>query len=335
MPEFPLQSIQRLSTAGGAVTIDITSPFTEYIFNGVGSLLSDYVIIPSATPTKPCSIRIFYNCQFLLNGSVFTVFSKALTLQQALEGNILIEATYDLVAAEWVVVIKQSDANLIPVTEGVNTRVLTAASGTITLIPGVDNEWQELQGTDTLAAGIVVTALLTPGKFYIHYTGTMPPNGQPITFFGQALTPDQIANGGVFVIAYFDVDSNVWRAHLTQDPKKQAYDASFIVPVSFETGEQCDNSVIAPFNGNITKIYESVTKLIEATNDANLQVKIAGGNVTGGAIVIPAGSILNYNSTVIPSAAYSFLKGQQIEVTGSKATAGGKSLVTLLLTRTP
>lgn len=445
MPINPIQFTQTLTIGGGTVNIDVNEIVTEYILNGTGTLSSNWTIQPSATPTKTCLVRIFYNCTFALNGNTITVFGNNINVQQALSGNILIEASYDFSASVWVVIVKESDSELIPEVQGVKTTTLTAGGGTITLTPGIDNVWQELVGNATLLASWAVTAPSTPGYFYVHYSGTLTPNGNNVSIFGTTLTDSQIVNGSIIVLAYYDVANAVWRSQLVAQPNdvdykgttttdisagatvtlqdgpstqvqvligngilggavlvnstgtfkdgqsfKILYQATtsgssvdilgytltaaqqlygnleveaiyklattswilvisqapnetiggqqevIIIPVSFEAGEQCNNTIYITFPCTIDQVFILVTKVIAATDAATITVKINGTSV-GGAnpASIPLSSALNYNQANGFATPNTVTTSSYIDIISAKTTPGGKALVTLFVTRTP
>lgn len=337
MPNFPIQINKILGTGGGTITIDTLLSINEYVFNGVGSLTSNWTIQPSGppAPVSPTTVKIFFNCNFLLNGSTITIFGKTLSSQQALDGNVIIEATYDLVGADWIVVITQSAADQLPLVQGVNTRTLSAGGGTITLTPGIDNEWQELIGTTTLTSSWTVTGAATAGKFLIHYSGSLTPAGHNLTIFGLSLTQDQIANGQLFVTAEYDVINSVWRAQLSQNPNKAIANDIYpvTIPVSFEAGEQGNNGFFAPWNFKIIRFGVWVQKLIEATDDATVTIAI-NGVATGGTFVITAGSAINSNQAIGISVSNTGFGGDVVMAQGSKTTPGGKALIVVWLQRT-
>jgi hypothetical protein len=444
MPIFPIQYTRTLGTGGGTVNIDITDHITEYTYDGSGNLTSNWTIQPSATPTEPVLVRIFYNCTFALNGNTITIFGETLNVQQAILGNVLVEAIYDLVAAKWIVVVKESDSDLIPEVQGVTTTSVPFGSGTRTLVAGIDSVWQEITGNVTLMASQVVDGSSSAGYFYVHYTGTCTPNTtETLTIFGLTLTDSQLLLGNVLVFAYYDTINNVWRSQLisqpndvnftgttttdisagstitltsqskqtqvltgtgalggavvvtssgtfvdgqtfnilyqattsafsvtilgylltasqqlygnvnvlatydlanttwilsvSQDPATAITDISeiIVIPVSFESGEQCGNIIRINYKFTITKAYYTVTKQLSGTDDGTITLYINIVPVTTGVLTIPASTNVDIQNSVNPSANNSGTAFDTISAVTQKTTVGGKALITLFIQRIP
>ena len=78
--------------------------------------------------------------------------------------------------------------------------------------------------------------------------------------------------------------------------------------------------VVAPIAGTITKIYSVLDQAI-ATTDTILTAKIAGTNVTSGAITIAfSGSAAGTVDVATPSGANTVTAGQAIEIAGDGGT---------------
>lgn len=107
------------------------------------------------------------------------------------------------------------------------------------------------------------------------------------------------------------------------------------VPVSFESGEQCDNRVKIPYDCTVDEIYAVVTKAIAGTDDATITPKDGSGtNMTAGAITFTASDPLETAATATPTANNTVSAGDIIYLTTAKVTAGGKALVSLKVTKT-
>lgn len=107
-----------------------------------------------------------------------------------------------------------------------------------------------------------------------------------------------------------------------------------VVPVSFEAGEQCNNSILAWYPGKIIAVYTSVTKALAGTDDGSLVVKINSTTIQNGNINMGTGSALNSETQTTSSADNTFAYLDNIKLVTSKTTAGGKALVTLVVERT-
>lgn len=107
------------------------------------------------------------------------------------------------------------------------------------------------------------------------------------------------------------------------------------IPVSFETGEQCNNVIgPMPYGGTILPSNFIVTKALAATDSGTITFKINNINVTGGTITVPASSALETAVGNTPTALNTFAANAYLYFTTSKVTAGGKGLVTVLIERT-
>lgn len=109
----------------------------------------------------------------------------------------------------------------------------------------------------------------------------------------------------------------------------------FTVPISFETGELGIVNARIPFAMTVTDIQVSVSKLIEATDDATFIPKDnAGTAMTGGQIDLTAGAPIGNDFTSTPSANNTFSEGQDMKLETLKSNPGGKGIATVFYTRT-
>lgn len=106
------------------------------------------------------------------------------------------------------------------------------------------------------------------------------------------------------------------------------------IPVSFESGEQCENCVKMPYAGTVVEIYAVCTKAIAGTDDATITAKNnAGTTMTGGVLTFTASDPLNTAYDVSPSANNTFVAGDVLQFVTAKTTSGGKALVSIKVTR--
>ena len=104
--------------------------------------------------------------------------------------------------------------------------------------------------------------------------------------------------------------------------------------VSFETGEVGDFKVKLPYACTVTEIYAYAYKAIAATDNGTIVPKDNGGTtMTGGTITFTASDARGTAYTSTPSANNAFTAGQLLTLTTAKATAGGKVLVSVKVTR--
>ena len=90
-----------------------------------------------------------------------------------------------------------------------------------------------------------------------------------------------------------------------------------------------------PYDGTVSKVTAVVTKAIAATDVATITPKNgAGVNMTSGGISFSAGDPLETTITSSPTGNNTFVAGDIIRFTSAKATAGGKALLSVYVTRT-
>ncbi len=112
---------------------------------------------------------------------------------------------------------------------------------------------------------------------------------------------------------------------------------SEVVPisVSFESGEACNNRFKMPYAGTVTGFYAVCTKAIAGTDNGTIILKNAAGTTMGaGTITFTASDPLETAYSVSPSSNNTFSAGDILYAVTSKATAGGKALVSITVTRT-
>lgn len=130
-------------------------------------------------------------------------------------------------------------------------------------------------------------------------------------------------------------EENLTDGIVTADKLAGTLDQQIIVfPVSFNTGEVgVSYDVPIPWNATLTSLYWDVTTDIESTDDGTLSITVGGGSTTPASITILAGLFQGQSGTT----AFSFgdlTAGDQVGITPTKTTAGGKLLVTLTFTIT-
>lgn len=105
--------------------------------------------------------------------------------------------------------------------------------------------------------------------------------------------------------------------------------------VSFETGEQCNNTFTIGHPCTLTRTNSSafVTKAIAATDNAIITIAKNGTPIATGTITFAAGAALNAAGTIGAFADTQFSAGDTISLITSKPTAGGKANVTLQFNR--
>jgi hypothetical protein len=136
-----------------------------------------------------------------------------------------------------------------------------------------------------------------------------------IQILDDAVTTDKIADGAVGA-EKLDANSNT---------------VTLVIPVSFEAGEKCDNSIVIDFDCTIEAVTAYVTKVIVGTDDATVDVDIEGNPTTPATLTIPDSSALNYTDTLTIASANSISAGDVVSFVSAKTTSGGKALLSVKL----
>jgi len=103
--------------------------------------------------------------------------------------------------------------------------------------------------------------------------------------------------------------------------------------ISLETDFLGDVKIAIPFNCTVEKITAHVDKLIEATDDASLNVKDNSGSSMG-TITATANSSVGTGFTLSPSSNNTFTAGQIMTISTSKTTPGGEVHLSIQVNRT-
>lgn len=239
---------------------------------------------------------------------------------------------------------------------GKNT-IAPADNTTVTLTANTSKQWIIVSGSATLSTGDYEIELSnTDAKagdiIYITYEGGVTVGAHDVIIATDTLSDSEALNGGVNFICYFDgtgwnhiksysIDaSKIETANIEDDAvtvAKVENNLTYEVltfPVSFESGEQCDNKVKMPYPGTVTEVYAIATKAIAGTDAGTITPKNnAGTTMTSGVITFAASDSLNTAYTATPSANNTFAAGDILSFTTAKSTAGGKALVSVKVTR--
>lgn len=115
----------------------------------------------------------------------------------------------------------------------------------------------------------------------------------------------------------------------------QQISETVIIPISFESGEQCNNRFQISYPGIVTAAYAVCTKDIAATDDATITLKNASNiAMAGGTITFTAGDVQETSYSVTPTTNNVIVAGDVLYAVSAKATVGGKALLSLTITRT-
>jgi hypothetical protein len=209
-------------------------------------------------------------------------------------------------------------------------------------------------------------------EILIYYAASITPNGNSITVLSNDL-PVSLASSNVWIRNYFDgtkwqstmmpnfsgpgsvdstmlsddavitdklVDENVTGNKLAPNAVSVTKRGGTLnteivtLPVSFETGEMSSNAIIIPFNCTINSVSYTVVKEIAASSNAIITMGINGVATNPATILIPPTTLINTTGKVILSSSANVIPVQKVSFTTSKVDAGGKLILTLILTRT-
>jgi hypothetical protein len=323
-----VEAIQ-LTSGGGTVTIDIDSFVDTYrvYTSGAVTLTSNYTIEGSKTPSYATVIKLRYEANLNFDGNTVTIFGA--TMPEDLE-NINCEITAYYNGTSWIVTILP-DFETIPFvtasfieTDAVTTAKIQNDAVTLdklanitrgSIIKGGTSDAPTLLDAKTsgrilVGDGTDLNSVAVSGDL------TLAANGAA-TIANNAVTTAKINDGAVTL------------GKLEANIKKEI----LVIPVSFESGEQCEYSFFPTFDGVITSVSSVVTKAIAGTDDADIDIYVNSGSTTPATLTLAASSALNTLDSVTITNGGSFTDGDQVKFTTSKATAGGKALLTIAYTR--
>lgn len=233
---------------------------------------------------------------------------------------------------------------------------ITNAGGIIDLNISDPISFYNVDGTGIVLANDLDITTSDPGvkgvTYNINYDGNgLDINGHDLTIFGVILTAAQ-ALIKLQITSYYDgtdwittvkpsvdtefvASANISSAGLgITDLDDDANTEVIVVPLSFESGEQCANLLpVLPWAWEISRIDTVVVKAIAGTDNGTITISEYGvGDID--TITVAASSALNTVDSVVPSdsphPAFSTLA-----LTTSKTTSGGKVIATIKLIRRP
>jgi len=206
--------IQRIEVgaAGGTVNIELSNPVSIYeIFTDGVVTLSANQSFTTETPTVDTRILFTYKGHLTLAGFSFLLLGQQFT-QSQLNVASVITAIYTVATASWEVFIDVDDSDQPQVVKGTATLTIPT-TGTVTLLPGVDKNFQRSANTVTLTGNTNV-AISTTGAsendwFWIRHDGGVTLGGFTLELAGVNISSYNALNGGITVFAFFD--GTVWR----------------------------------------------------------------------------------------------------------------------------
>lgn len=343
-----------VTNGGGIDQIAVDSTINFYIVTGTATLSNDYDLEYDTTPEDGTTCIVFYNATVDNTAQDITLLGAQLTEVQASKPLVIISQTFngttnspiildfsqsgiietmhivakaigfaqmaDLAAGS----IIAGDVTNRPVALDGNTDgvILIGQGGAIAFVTQSGDVIFSKAGVSAIQAGVIVDAMINASagialsKLESSTIGFIPVVSGSGFFVAVAMTGDIAIDGsGVTAIQGNVIDASMLNSDAALVPFSQY--------LSFESGELQDNDFIADFDGEIVGGEASVTTTIGATDDANIQFKIDGTNVTNGLMTFTAGSAVGDKDSCTPSAANTFSKGQTISMTCTKATDNG------------
>jgi len=203
-----------LTAGGGTINLPTTDTLSaSYSFSGTATLAGSYTIQSSGTAYADQYYSLLWTAAITLSGNSVTIFGRAMTQQEALN-KMYVLCRYNGLTAAW-------DVYFIPTVDvtgrfyhGVTTTTVPAGGGTVSLNPALSKGFQVYNsgaGTITLTSDYTITATGTPiegDEFFILWSGTVYPDGNTVTIFGETLTDSQVTNGDVLVHVVYS--SSAW-----------------------------------------------------------------------------------------------------------------------------
>lgn len=250
--------------------------------------------------------------------------------------------------------------------ENIYEEVLQAAGTTSTINLNYNYEKYVYTGTGALVGNIVINTSGTPVKGHvlkIQWNCTFSAGGATVTILGTSLSTslygktfniDAYYNGSSWDVAilpdFFEtqivttnniIDLAVTTAKINTsavDVAKMSTAANkqiTVLEVSFESGEQCNNSITMPNGFTLNSIYYEVIKALANTDAGTITPRIDGVAVTlSVAISIPLSTPVNTTASTNCTAANTGSAGAIVSFVAAKTTAGGKVRLTLNWTKT-
>lgn len=336
------------ATTGGNLTINTgtftilsgvaADTFTVYRITGTQTLASDLDIVASGTLLKNLYVEIRHEAALTLSGNDYTIFGTTVPSELA-AANFKAECLYN--GSAWVVTILVDwEATSIVNSDRIEADAVTTAkilNANVTYAKIQDTAEYTLLGRNAAGSGVISAAAIAAQSFVVRLAAgfvslTPSADGQVMMRKAGAL----IAS----LLDFSDLDGTIAVAQIPDDEITAAklantlLDELYIVEVSFESGEQCNNRIKMPFAGTVVEMYGIVIKAIAGTDNGTIIAKNAAGTTMGtGTLTFTASDALETAYTVTPSTNNTFAAGDVIYLTAAKTTAGGKARVSLKVTR--
>jgi len=270
-----------LTSAGDSLQpyIGISNFYQSYYVTGTATLAAS-VSFASTTSVKGGSYIIWWDADITLSTFSVTIEGQVINQDSLNQGGIF---TVYYNGSAWVVNYSANGIEQPQENRGVNSVNVPSAGGTLTLVAGIDKQYQRFSSSAvTLTSNYSVTAATTGVKdgtvFILDFVGGITNNGNTTRGFNIIIPDAQALAGGMVIIGTFDATVNVWRA------------ITINKPVTLSTlSKQGSLSVVA----NATNASATPTALSFGTDGGVLQR-------SGTSLVTSLLSAANFGSTVAP-----------------------------------
>jgi len=244
--------------------------------------------------------------------------------------------------------------------------VALSAAGTTDTIPVTENFTEYVYtGTGALVGNIVITTSGSPvvgSTLILNWNCTFSAGGATVTILGEAIPSHLYGKTFIFKGIY---NGASWDTNLLVDINQtqvitntaivnsiitgskvttntidtanlttKANVEQTVIEVSFESGEQCNNTIRMASDFTLNTIYYEVIKALANTDAGTITPEINGVAVTlSSAISIPLSTAINTTASTNCTALNTGVANDLLTFVAAKTTAGGKVRITLKWTR--
>jgi hypothetical protein len=312
MPFLKVQDTITITASGGSFTLDTTASTEIYNIIGTATMISNVTIAPLGTPVLGLTYVFNYKAvlDITTNSTSITIFGQTLTDQQALNSQVII-CSYN--GTTWDVDIQSSfdDSNIVSTSNIENNAITSSkiASGAISTSSLADDSV-----TNAKLATMTVSSVKIGGS-----------TGNPADL---ALGNNEIPIGNGTTVTTYDLSTLFEGAGLME---------AIPVSISFEVGEQSLYRYYTGYPCKLHAVAGITTKALAATDNGVMTVVVNGSNAipssVEGTFFFPAGASANFQTAVHWTTHPTMLTTGYIDIIPSKATPGGKAIMTILIER--
>jgi len=219
---YPIRSIDQAIVAATGTVTPAYDPFVNLIkltTSGSVSLSSSFSLNLTNYEVGPIYIPVYFDGDITLGAFSFSIAGVVIA-QDLINQRGVFHCFFD--GTSWNVYYNADGKDQPQIQRGVVNVTVPTGGGTRTLVAGVDEEYQRLQGTTTLTSNYTVTADTTGVKdgttFTVLIGGGVTLDGNTMTVFGLSISAFDALNGGAEVRAVYSLASTTWRATYVNKP---------------------------------------------------------------------------------------------------------------------